>query len=717
MIIMSFKDLKIEDNYDTESDDLLNDFYIPVLSEATEYYRAVGFFTSPSLSCVAPGLKKFIQKNGKMKLVCGTDIPDEDVKAIIKGEKSKEKVLSDNFIEELERLDEIDMDEADEFDIATKRGVEILAWMVEHDLLEIKVAVKLDKNGNPAKGINGELHYKIGVFNDGTNWISTNGSNNATPFGLTENWEHFEVYRAWEPKDYDRFQGHVDLFMRTWEGKTSNYEILNIPEAAERELISRSKGPFEKLPFIEDNPPKPSKNPHEPQNEENKPTLFDYQVTAKNRWLNNNKRGIFAMATGTGKTYTALGCLEEVLNEKENLVTIITAPYMHLVSQWKESVESFGLKNKFDKIITVDSSNPKGMDEFKKAVGDVDMDYLDNVLVFTTHDSYWRPNFINFINAEEDWDCKFFIIADEMHGLGSYNRQKGLLPQYDYRLGLSATPTRHFDEIGTERLMGYFGGEVYSFNLARALTETNPRTHQTYLTPYKYHVYPANLSLKELSDYDHETRIIRNACQSVKNGNESSKRSLESALRRRADIIKTADDKLDVLREILKDLIKKGPEHYTHLLIYCNDKKQMKKVVNIVGNEFGLSAKTFTSDDDAKPDKDTGKSERDIILEDLDNGTYDALVAIRCLDEGVDVPSATNAILMCNTTNPREFIQRIGRIIRRYEGKTFANVYDIAITPSKMYPKFRELENKIQEKEKIRTDLIGETAFEVNYHD
>lgn len=714
---MSFKDLKIKDNYDTESDNLLNDFYIPVLSETAEYYRAVGFFTSPCLSCVAPGLKKFIQKNGKMKLVCGTDIPEEDVKAIIKGEKSKERVLSDNFIKELERLDEIDMDEDEEFDIATKRGVEILAWMVEHDLLEIKVAVKLDKNGNPAKGINGELHYKIGIFNDGTNWISTNGSNNATPFGLMVNWEHFEVYRAWKSEDYKRFQGHVDLFMKTWEGKTSNYEILNIPEAAERELISRSPPSLDAIPFIENNPPGHSGVPNEPQIREDRPTLFEYQETAKNRWLSNNKRGIFAMATGTGKTYTALGCLEEVLNDGENLVTIVTAPYMHLISQWKESVESFGLKDRFDQIITVDSSNPNGMEEFHNAVEDVNMDYLDNVLVFTTHYSYWRPKFIDFIKSENDWNCKFFIIADEMHGLGSYKRQEGLITQYDYRLGLSATPTRHFDEIGTERLMGYFGGEVYSFDLGRALTEHHPKTHQSYLTPYIYNVYSAHLSLRELSDYDHETTIIRNACENVKKGNKSSQKSLERSLRRRANIIKTADDKLDVLRDILNDLIKKGPEYYTNLLIYCNDKKQMADVLNIVGNEFGLRAKTFTSEDDATPDKFTGKSRRDIILEDLDNGTYDALVAIKCLDEGVDVPSATNAILMCNTTNPREFIQRIGRIIRRYEGKTFAHVYDIAIKPSGFYPKFRELENKIQEKEKIRTDLIGDTAFEVNYYD
>lgn len=304
-----------------------------------------------------------------------------------------------------------------------------------------------------------------------------------------------------------------------------------------------------------------------------------------------------------------------------------------------------------------------------------------------------------------------------MHGLGSYKRQRGLIPQYDYRIGLSATPTCHFDELGTEKLMDYFGGEVYSFDLARALKEPHPKTHQSYLTPYIYNVYSAHLSLQELVDYDKESETIRKTCQRAKKGNERSRLTLEKALLRRANIIKTADDKLEVLRDILNDLIKKGPEYYTHLLIYCNDKKQMADVVDIVGNEFGLSVNTFTSEDDATPDQVTGKSDRDIILEDLDNGTYDALVAMKCLDEGVDVPSATNAILMCNTTNPREFIQRIGRIIRRYEGKIFANVYDIAIKPSGVYPKFRELENGIQEKEKIRTKLIGDTAFEVNYYD
>ena len=711
---MGFKDLELNKQYDSEEDDILNSFYVPVLSESIEYFRVVGFFTSSSLSCVARGLKKFIEKNGKIKLVCGSYIPEEDVKAIIKGEKSKEKVLSDNFIEELKQLD----NDENEFDIITKNGVEILAWMVKHDLIDIKVAVKLDENGNPSKGRDGELHYKIGIFNDGTNYMSTNGSDNFTAFGLTKNWEHFDVYKSWDPKDYERFQGHVDLFMRTWEGKVSNYEILNIPEAAERELIARSPPSMDKITFIEDMPPKPTgKTSQQPEIETDKPTLFDYQITARDRWLSNNKRGIFAMATGTGKTYTALGCLEEVLNEEENLVAIIVPPYMHLVSQWKESVVNFGLKDKFDKIITVDSSNPKGMEEFHKAVDDVDSGFLDNILVFTTHDSYWRPNFIDFIKSEEEWDCKFFIIADEMHGLGSYNRQKGLIPEYDYRLGLSATPTRHFDEVGTDRLMDYFGGEVYSFDLYKALHEINPRTSQTYLTPYIYNVYAAHLSLQELSDYEHETRNIRNSCHGVKKGNKKSQKSLEMALNRRADILKKAEDKFDVLRDILKDLIKKGPEYYTHLLIYCNDKEQLGKVVSIAGNEFDLSVKTFTGDDSAKPDKFTGKSKRDDILEDFDEGDYDVLAAIKCLDEGVDVPSASNAILMCSSTNPREFIQRIGRVIRRDEGKTFANISDIAIKPSGFYPKFRELENKIEEKEEIRIDLISDTAFEVNFFD
>lgn len=199
--------------------------------------------------------------------------------------------------------------------------------------------------------------------------------------------------------------------MRTWEGKTSNYEILNIPEAAERELISRAPPSIDNVPFIEDNPPKPTgKQPEPPIIEDDKPTLYEYQETARDRWLSNNKRGIFAMATGTGKTYTALGCLEAVLNEEEKLVAIITAPYMHLVSQWKESAERFGLKDKFDEIITVDSTNPKGMEQFQGAVEDVDMGYLDNVLVFTTHYSYWRPKFIDFIQNEDEWDCKFMFI-------------------------------------------------------------------------------------------------------------------------------------------------------------------------------------------------------------------------------------------------------------------------------------------------------------------
>ena len=682
---ISFKDLDLKDFYDSDTDDLLNDFYIPILSESIEYHRAVGYFNSRSLSYAARGIKNFILNNGKMRLLCGADLSESDVDAIVKGKQEVENVVCKNFLEDIENLE----------DNIRKHHVEVLGWMVANDLLDIKIVLKLDDQGMPCANKEGILHFKIGIFRDSEgNYITINGSNNETPFGWGKNFEYFDVYKSWEQCHSSHFQGHVNIFNKTWEGEGNSYTLMDVPKFAKDVLRGKAPDSRDKLVFHGEGEvqiPQPK----------DKPILYDYQKEAINKWFANGKKGIFAMATGTGKTFTSLGCLERLLGEEKKLVTIISAPQMHLVKQWKENISIFGLNDKFDDIIVVDSSNPGGKEEFNKAVYNLENDLMDNLLILTTHSSLSLPSFYEWIE-KEDFTCPFFFIGDEMHGLGSLKRQKGLIKKYNYRLGLSATPRRHYDEFGTDVLFDYFGDVVYEFSLEDALSEINPKTHVTYLNPFYYKPYFVNLTYQELEDYTEASNKLVKALAMNKDGNNKS--NIESLMNQRANILKEASNKFDVLREILKDMKNK-----TDLIIYCNE-NQIEEVFDIAGNEFNLSVKSFTSKDNAVPDI-TGQSDRDRILKSFSDHTYDGLVAMHCLDEGVDVKSATRAILMCNSTNPREFIQRVGRVVRRDKDKEFSEIYDMIIAPSDKFSEFHDLECDIYRKELKRADFIGNLAL------
>ena len=680
---MTYKDLDLEDSYDSDTNDLINDFYIPVLSQSKEYYRAVGYFNSKSLSFAAQGIKNFILNRGKLKIVCGTQLSKEDVKSIIKAEKTPEEVLTHNFLEDINNLE----------DEIRNNYVNILGWMIANDLLEIKVAIKLDDDKNPTFGEEGILHIKVGIFKDSEgNLLSINGSNNETPFGWGKNYENFEVFPSWNPHDFKRLNNHIKLFNKVWNGKLKDYKVMPVPDAVKDDLISRSPPSFDGLKFPED-------KKHRKQNKNI--ILYDYQTEAREKWFKNNKKGIFSMATGTGKTFTALGCLEKVLKENDNLVVIITAPKMHLVQQWKDSISSFSLLDKFDEVIIVDSSNPKGKKQFQEAVFNIDLGLMENVLILTTHNSLSSEKFYDFL-LEDDFDCKFMLIGDEMHGLGSHNFKKGLLSQYEFRLGLSATPIRHYDEEGTDFLYSYFGNEVYKFPLEKALVEINPATNLTYLTPYNYHPYFLELAPSELADFNNLSHQI----VIETNKEEPNLKKLSNLKFKRANILKSARGKMNLLRDILNDM-----DERNRLLVYCNE-KQIDDVVKILGNEYKLNVKRFTSEQGMKPlDKFGGLSEKEFILKNFAKGNYDCIVAMHCLDEGMDVPSATRAILMCNSTNPREFIQRVGRVIRRFDDKNEAEIYDMLIKPSKRNSKFKDIEENIFNRELDRSDLIGELAL------
>ena len=676
-------DLKI--GYNTDVDDIINDFYIPVLSSSKSYKRIVGYFNSGSLASVSKGLKNFILNGGIMELICGSNLDSDDINVIYKSSTSLKDVISKKFIEDLDNLSK------DGNDIIYNR-LQILGWMIAHDQLKIKIAIKKDENGNlTSEGI---LHSKVAIFEDfESNKISFNGSNNETYAALNNNFEQFDVFNSWNSESKKHLRNHQQIFDSFWNENINTYKIMSIPEAVEKKLISYAPKSFSELKFT---------SVVEKKKVSSKVRLFDYQKEARNNWFQNDKKGIFAMATGTGKTFTALSCLDKLLDNEDKLVVIISAPYQHLVQQWKKSIEKYGLMRKINKLVIVDSSNPNGKMEMANNFFQVAYYDQKNVVIITTHNSLSSKKFIDII-YDSDLNCKTFLIADEMHGLGANKFKLGLLDYYDYRLGLSATPERVYDEVGTDFLKSYFDKIIFEFPLKDALRKINPLTNLTYLTPYKYYPCFVNLNNDELESYGELTeKIIK-----IMNIPNSDQQLLEHLIRKRSNILKNAVNKYDVLSDILDDLGK----DVSDLIIYCSD-KQLETVIKIVGIKHNLKIRKFTMKEKATISKKWGYiSEREHIINLFTKGDYQCLVAIKCLDEGVDIPSASKAILMCNSTNPREFIQRLGRVLRRYESKDISEIYDLVLKPQQKYNwHLYAIEKEIYDKELNRCEHIVELA-------
>lgn len=678
---MSLKDVNLKISYDSDYDDILNDFYVPVLTNSVDYKRSVGFFSSSSLFIAAKGISNFILNKGHMQLICGAKLRKNDLKAIKNANSNPEKVIEESFINEIEDLEEGIL----------KDHIKALGWMIANNTLEIKIALLLDEEGNLLSENQGILHQKVGILTDFEgNTISFSGSNNETAAAWKFNIEEFKVFRDWKSNENEYLKEDKKKFQTYWEGKANKMQIIDIPTAIKHKLIEIAPDNIENLKLT-----------NKKIIEENKINLWDYQKEAIQKWINNDQKGIFEMATGTGKTFTALGCAQEMLNIYKKLFIVIACPSQHLVKQWQTQIDRFGLK--YDNCIIADSSNRGWKDQLADSLIDLDLGYKNHIIVLTTHRSFSSPDFKLILESNKN-NLDFLLIADEVHGLGAELTIESLSELYNLRLGLSATPERWFDSSGTELIKNYFKGTVYQFNLSKAINERNPATGETYLTPYRYKPLFVSLNEKELEDYiDYSKKLALHYYD-----NEKKDKSYDKLLFKRSKIIKNASSKYKVLERILKEI----KTEIDGTIIYCSP-EQINRVMELI-NEEKIKSHRFTMNEGTTTKKSLkGISEREDILKKFANGNYKVLVAMKCLDEGVDVPPARIGILMASSGNPREYIQRIGRLIRKYPNKKEAIIYDIIVKPSleRLPGKLREIEEKIFQKELKRCEEISKIAI------
>jgi len=657
----------------------LNSFFIPVLSEAVTYRRLSGFFSSSVLAVAARGLARFVTHNGKMELICGAKLSKEDVDAIRKGSMDISRVLEQNLAGEITDIE----------DKLIRDHVAALGWMIARGNLEIKIAMVLDEDGNPLDGAtamaSGIFHQKVGILEDiEGNRISFSGSDNESATAWIRHIEEFKVFRSWIEGEEEYISSDLDKFNKFWTGRGKRTLTIPAPEAIRRGLIEYAPEEFSEQDLTKwtdtwQRIGKPG------------PRLWAHQMEAVEAWFKNNSQGIFEMATGSGKTIAALECIRRLSKKENRLLTVVTTPYSHLTKQWIKIAESYGI---CDKPLVADASNPNWKNELADALLDMKNGLKSNIVVFTTHTTFGSSDFTKLISS---CAAPAFLVADEVHGIGAPERQNGLISAYIYRLGLSATPKRWFDEEGTTTIYNYFGPVVYEFSLYRGIHEINEVTNQTFLVPYEYLPRFVQLTENEAEEYRSITEKITRKFHAIKDTIKREE-ALELLYFERAKILDNAIAKYDELKKILSEL-----GEIRNCLIYCSP-KQLPIVQDIL-NEKKIIQHKFTMKEGVVPlSKYGGHSEREYILDCFAKGKYQALVAIRCLDEGIDVPSARTAILMASTSNPREFIQRRGRILRRHEGKNRATIYDIIVLPPLTSGK-RSYEDKDIEKKILRSEL------------
>lgn len=686
---MDLRSLSLKKAYSSDFDDILHDFYIPALKQSSEYRRLAGFFSSTSLAVAARGILGLVRNGGIMKLIVSPRLRKDDLDAILSAHQDPERIIEQRLLEELDQLE-------DEF---ARDHVSALGWMIANGKLKIKVAVPTSDSGEPLACEDAErsglFHQKVGILQDSKgNTISFSGSVNETAAGWLENIEEFKVFRGWEPSENYYVQTDAVKFNRFWTNQSWRVTVIDVPRAVEERLVDIAPADIERIDLER----------HYVRSRRGRVELFRHQRDAVDAWLSNDMMGIFAMATGTGKTFAALGCLDRASRISNRLLVVIACPYQHLVQQWRREIIKFGVS--YDELIIADGSNKRWRDMLADALMDISLGHKDKVVVLTTHSTFPSGDFVGIIRDHKT-AFRILLIADEVHGLGAKRSREGLVSEYDFRLGLSATPRRWFDTAGTSAIYDFFNGEVFQFGLEEAINTVNPATGETYLVPYRYVPRFAFLTTEEMEEYADKTRRIARLVGKAASEEEKDK-YLELLLFARANVIKNARQKYEVLDGIFDEM--DPPIKWA--IVYCSP-QQIDRVMRIV-NRRRIIAHRFTMEEGTTPTQEyDGLSERDFLLRGFGEGKYQALVAMKCLDEGVDVPPARTAILMASSGNPREYIQRIGRVIRRYPGKNEATVYDIVVLPplEDVPPELRGIERRIIRKELQRCEEIAQAAI------
>ena len=659
--------------YEIPNDDLVGEILTPALRSADDARVAAGFFTSRCLAQIAGGLAAFINdSDAVLNLMVSPEISAEDREAIRRGIREPEVVLE----EALERL----FTQARLSDSAVQRyTVDTLAYLVASGRLRLRVVLMES----------GIYHKKIWLFRAGDEWLVVHGSGNATERGLLVNGEQMSIDRAWQdgPRSAERVQIFLEQWDRQWENRHPTSLTVEVSQALEILRGYAADSPPTTSDFWKawqldheaglepDLPPAMRHAPtshqlHVPNNLIWRDGRFGHQGSAVDALLREGG-GIVAIATGGGKTFTALVAATEMQNrEPQHVCVVVLVPLRPLVRQWTEHIRAFGI----EPVVLKGTGTQDRRAELERVALGFATEQPRTEVIVMSNSLFFRSG-----SPERRWltslpeTVELVLIADEVHNLGIPSFINDPPDFFTRRIGLSATPIRQYDPDGTDQLFDFFGGPpVFEFSLADAI-------EAGCLVPYCYYLHVIELDAVEMEHYEFLTRELVRAGFKIDDDGVTVglNRKVEGLLNERRGLIEQADAKLPALEAELRRM---GTDAVAKTLIYTSakatvlEKPKQITAVNAVLESLHIISHQYTS-------RETGTSRSESILERFGSGDYQVLTAMKVLDEGVDIPQTDTAFLLASSTVRREWVQRRGRILRQAPNKSVAHLHDFLVMP------------------------------------
>ena len=659
-------------------------FYLYALSNSVRFVLLLGYFSSSAINILSLGFASFLYNGGKMRIVANDVLSENDANAI----KNAESINSNSKILDLKNIKSM-QSSLDEYNI---HFFNCLSWLIANKRIEI-ILIK-------PKYSQGIAHYKSGIFYDSIgNKVQFKASCNFTYYGLVENLEELDVNLSWDESSNSKIKSYEKYFNQIFDKESDVVDYVNVDEVLkniietfptqslenllidEKSLINKKekllhsislKKSIDKLSLIIDTI----------NNEPKFPSNFNdgarpYQIEAYNNWCKNNCTGIFAMATGTGKTITALNCLLNLYQINRTYKAVIIVPTISLLLQWEKECESFNFKN----IILVSSKND--WEHQINITNTFNRISQSSYIIIVTYASFSKARFQTvFQNLSLDT----ILIADEMHNMGSPNLLSRLNNIHlKGRLGLSATPNRKYDMESNNELNTFFNDEPpyrFEFSMERALEEGR-------LCKYNYFPHLVELSIDENKEYKKYSLMLMRHLDS-ETGKYKDNQEVKELLLKRKNIINKAKNKIIVFEQVINDIYESNNNSLKYTLVYVpegiesdygryeeyiedeNDNKLINDYTSIVrGVNRSITVRQFTSQ----------SKDRSEIIQSFTKGSTDVLTSMKCLDEGVDIPRSEIAIFCASSGNPRQFIQRRGRVLRIHKDKTKAQIHDLVVIP------------------------------------
>jgi superfamily II DNA or RNA helicase len=657
-------------------------FYFESLLNSHSADLLLGYFSSSAINVLSLGFAYFLCNGGTMRLVINHIVNEKDYSIL---QEANSEYVTD-YSSHLESFDLLKVT----LDKYGQHFFKCLAWLIANKRIEI-IIIK------PKKG-RGIAHYKSGVFRDNKEQVKFKASCNFTASGLLVNLEELDVKSSWDGererisiKEQDQYFNNIiekkfeeveyvdytNVVINDIQDKFGGFSLESLVEESkalrDKKNINLSDDCKMKIEAIENTFLEDDTKPKFPYKEGPR----DYQIEAYQNWIKNSKKGIFAMATGTGKTITSLNCLLNEYKETGSYQAVIIVPTVALVSQWEKECQKFNFNN-----VTKVNSKEKWSNDIA-LINTINHFKETSFIIIITYASFYRNKFQSYFKRLSE---KTLIIADEVHNLGTSKLLK-ILPDIHLqnRIGLSATPNRYYDDSGNKKIEEFFNDKypyTYRFTMKEAMD-------RDWLSSYTYHPHVVELDSEELKEY---IKISLQLMKYFDSATLSYKKSeeVEKLLMIRKRIIHKAKNKLGVFNRILKTEFKKRgnlnytlvyvPEgvnpNYTQIDDYEETEEDVKLIddyTRIVSNiDFNIFVKQYTAN----------TKSRDELIRDFQEGKVNVLTSMKCLDEGVDVPRSELAIFCASTGNPRQFIQRRGRVLRQHKDKTHAVIHDLVVVPS-----------------------------------